>query len=315
MKFKLLKKEIKDFKGKVFWDESLKKLNSFKVGGVARVLIFPQDETELSLLLKSVGKLDIPYFILGDGSNVLLPDDVYEGAIINVSNFKELKVLGVRSPEGDLTPVYVGAGLSKQMLLFLSVQNGYAGCEFLAGVPGQIGGGLFMNAGTHLGDFSKIVKEVYLMDPDGTKRSVKVTPSDFGYRSQKFCKPGVRSHGDLTPIILGATLNLRKGDPLKLKAIVTKMIQERKSKQPLKIPNCGSTFKNPPGNSAGKLIEAAGLKGFQIGGAMVSMTHANFIENVGNAKSLDILNLISHVKKRVKEVQGIELEEEVIVVR
>lgn len=301
IKYRDFKYVFKNIKGKIFWDESFAFHTSLKVGGAAQAFIFPKDCEDLSAIIQTLHQYQIPRMILGDGTNFLPSDENYPGVILNLAKLNEIKVI---EKNNDGVFVKVGAGTSKQKLLFWSVEQGFSGLEFLSGIPGQVGGGLFMNAGTSLGSFSDVTEKVYLLNQSGMVEEKEVAEEDFSYRSQFF------SQGR---IIIGAMLRLHVGDKNQISTIVKKMIAERKDRQPLHFPNCGSIFKNPSGFHAGKLIEASGLKGYRLGDAMISEKHANFIVNLGNAKSKDILSLIKHIKKTVKTLQGIDLHEEVII--
>ncbi len=287
-------------RGQVLRNEILSKHTSLKVGGKASAFIYPKDVEDLKDVFKIISQHKIPYFVLGDGSNFLPSDDDFNGVVLNLSKLNKVEII---EKETACVAVYVEAGVSKQKLLFWAIESGFSGLEFLSGVPGQVGGGLFMNAGTHRGSFSDVTQKVKLLNMHGTIEEHLVTPNDFSYRAQSFSK---------NRIIISAVLKLGYGDPKKMTEEVKLMIADRKSKQPLQQPNCGSVFKNPEGTTAGKIIEECGLKGFRIGDAMVSQKHGNFIVNLGNAKSQDIRNVIDHVKKVVTEKKAIQLKEEVV---
>ncbi|MBI4040848.1 MAG: UDP-N-acetylmuramate dehydrogenase [Deltaproteobacteria bacterium] len=299
----LFEKKVPHFSGKSLWDESMQNHTSLKVGGWVQAVLYPAHELELEQLLTFLHAYKIPFYVFGDGSNVLFMDERFEGVVINVNAFQQLSV---ERTSRESAIVFVGAGLSKQKLLFWAIQHGWGGLEFLAGIPGQVGGGIYMNAGTHLGDFSRVVKKVYLITKKGEKLEREVSEKDFCYRGQHFCK----DH-----ILIGADLQVVHRDPAVMQTVVSEMIQERKRIQPLKAATCGSTFKNPNGNYAGKIIEACGLKGLTIGGAMISKKHANFIENINHARAADVFQLMNEVKNAVRQQMNVELQEEVMVVR
>jgi len=288
-------------RGKVLWNESLSAHTSLKVGGRVQAYIFPKDVEEVCELLCLFQKEHTRWWVLGDGSNFLPLDEDMDGVILNLAHCDEILIL---EETKDHILVRVGAGVSKQKLLFWSLEKGFLGLEFLSGIPGQVGGGLFMNAGTHLGSFSDVTQKVFLVDQKGKLEEKQLSPCDFSYRAQSFSKD---------KIIVGCILRLKHGNPKDIEEKVKKMISERKAAQPLQYPNCGSVFKNPNGFSAGKLIESVGLKEYRVGNAMVSSKHANFIINLGGATAKDILMLIDHIKKTVKECKGIELQEEVVI--
>ncbi len=287
--------------GEILWSEPLSRHTTFRVGGPADVLFYPKSVSDLATVFSRVIQYQIPYFILGQGSNLLFPDEGFGGVIFNLSHFDGIEIL-----EGDSKSVRikVGAGVDKKRLLNWTVERGFSGLEFLSGVPGQIGGGLFMNAGS-LGDFSEIAEKIYLLNENAQIEELTVTPNCFFYRGQTFCHQ---------KIIIASIFHLHFEKKEILKARVQKLLDDRKEKQPFGYPSCGSTFKNPPETTAGRLIEAAGCKGYRVGDAEVSKKHANFIVNHGHATSEDILAIIDYVKKRVKDTHGVELEEEVIVV-
>ncbi|OGP04009.1 MAG: UDP-N-acetylenolpyruvoylglucosamine reductase [Deltaproteobacteria bacterium GWA2_38_16] len=293
---------LSGLQSKILWNEPLALHTSFKVGGPADAFIYPKNSVELSQLMKKIDEHKIPYFVLGDGSNLVMPDEGYRGVVINLSLFDEIKII---HKDDEKILVKVGAGVLKQKLLFWSIEQGFSGLEFLAGVPGQVGGGIFMNAGTKGGSFCDITEKIFMINTNGELEEQLVTKENFSYRSQNFCK---------NKIMMGAILRLHYGDKEKMMEVVKTVIAERKAIQPLNFPNCGSVFKNPKGYYAGKLIEDAGLKGYRVGHAQISTKHGNFIVNLGGAAAKDIVAIIEHAKKRVKEVHGVTLEEEVIIV-
>ena len=292
---------IPGIRGKVLWNEPLSAHTSLKVGGRVQAYIFPKDTQEVCNLITTFQKEHTFYKVLGDGSNFLPMDEDVEGVILNLANLDKISILE-ETPTQIL--VQVGAGVSKQKLLFWAVSKGFSGVEFLSGIPGQVGGGLFMNAGTHLGSFAEVTQKVFLVTQKGEIEEQILGSSDFSYRAQSFSK---------NKTIVGCVLRLTHGDRKEIEEKVKKMIEERKATQPLNAPNCGSVFKNPNGTSAGKLIESVGLKEYRVGNARVSSKHANFIVNLGGATAKDILSIIQHVKKTVKELKGVELQEEVVI--
>ena len=294
--------ETQTIRGKVLWNEPLSAHTSFKSGGRVKAYIFPKDSEEICTLIHAFQKDHTPYRVLGDGSNFLPFDEDSDGVILNLSHLDKISILE-ETPTQIL--VQVGAGVGKQKLLFWSVENGFSGLEFLSGIPGQVGGGLFMNAGTHLGSFSNVTQKVFLVNQQGEGEEKVLSPDDFSYRAQSFVK---------NKIIVGCVLRLTHGNREEMEAKVRKMIVERKATQPLNSPNFGSVFKNPVGFSAGKLIESVGLKGYSVGNAMISPKHPNFIVNVLKAGSEDVKNLIKLVKSEVSNKFEIKLEEEIIYV-
>ncbi|MEK7790350.1 MAG: UDP-N-acetylmuramate dehydrogenase [Deltaproteobacteria bacterium] len=297
-----LKPILGKIKGEILWSEPLSRHTTFRVGGPADVLFYPKNVSELATVFSRVVQYQIPYFILGQGSNLLFPDEGFQGVIFNLSHFDGIEIL---ERDSKAVRIKVQAGIDKKRLLNWTIERGFSGLEFLSGVPGQIGGGLFMNAGC-FGDFSKIAEKICLMNEAAKIEELPIRSCDFSYRSQSFCK---------NKIIIASVFRLNYEKKEILKARVQKLLDDRKEKQPFGYPSCGSTFKNPPDTLAGRLIETAGCKGYRVGDAEVSKKHANFIINHGHATSRDILAIIDYVKKRVKETHSVELEEEVIVVQ
>ena len=301
-----LKPLLSHMKGRVLWHEPLSKHTSLRTGGPAEAYVYPKNIKELSLLFKNITEEKIPYLVLGDGSNVLASDRGFQGIVLNLSSLNEIEIIKQNTSYVD---ILIGVGLRKQTVLSWAQERGYSGFEFLSGIPGQMGGGLFMNAGTHLGCFGDVVKEVFILNENGEEVSISVNTENFFYRKQNFCKNN--------SIITRALFRLVYDDPEKIEQKVKEMLLDRKEKQPLQYPNCGSTFMNPVKTSgeltAGGLIEHSGLKGLRIGNAMVSTKHANFIVNLGKATSQDVLSIIENVEKKIKTVHGIHLQREVIV--
>ena len=293
---------LKGFGGKTLWNESLSRHTSLRVGGAADAYVFPQHVDELAGVFKRVMEHNIPYLVLGDGSNLLVSDEGFRGIVFNLSKLDQLKVLKKNT---QAVEVFVGAGLRKQKMLSWAMRKALSGVEFLSGVPGQMGGGLFMNAGTAYGCFGDVVQRIHMLNSAGGQEVIDVGPQDFSYRAQRFCK---------NKIITGAVIRLIAGDRGRIAQKVGAMIADRKAKQPLALPSCGSTFKNPPGQIAGRLIQSAGLCGYRVGQAMVSEKHANFIVNLGGARADHVFSVLKYVERRVKEVHGIHLEREVVVI-
>lgn len=286
------------FTGEVKLNEPLSKHTSWRVGGPAKVMVFPKDVNNLAGLIKRLSGAEIPYTVMGNGSNILASDEGYAGVVINLKHcFEKIEEVNKTS---DSVLLKVGAGVSKYKLLQYAMHHGLIDLLFLAGIPGTIGGGLAMNAGTSEGAFDSITESVSLIDREGNLVCLEKSSIKFGYRA------GIR-HG----VIVECTLGSKIGSSEEMKERATAFMTKRKETQPLTFPSCGSTFKNPKGDYAGRLIEASGLKGFKVGDAQVSLLHANFIVNLGNASSKDISSLISHIKKTVHQKFGVELNEEV----
>ena len=256
------------FEGEVLFEEPLAKHTSWKVGGPAAAMVFPTNPHNLAEFVVNLRKEQIPYTVVGNGSNILAPDEGYGGVVINLKHgFSNIDKID--ETEADAL-IRTGAGVSKYRLLQFALLHGFVDLTFLAGIPGTVGGGLAMNAGTREGAFDVVTESVTIIDRNGTLLTLEKNALKFGYRA------GIR-HG----IIIEAILRSRKGSIEEMKERMNHFMTTRKTTQPLTFPSCGSTFKNPPGDSAGRLIEAAGLKGFQIGDAQISRIHANFIVNLG----------------------------------
>lgn len=266
----------------------------YKIGGPADFVLIPENETELEQCYQILQQTPLPYFILGGGTNVLISDKGFRGIVLITSHYKEFKPLGNNQ-------YFISGGIEldwvvKEILL----KNNYEGVGALTGIPGTVGGALFMNAGTVNGSICDWTDKVFLLTPEGQKE-VEIKPDLYSYRSQKFCLTN--------ELIFGAIFHFKKAE-MEQYPIYEHYIHRRKEKQPQGY-CCGSVFKNPPGHHAGKLIEECGLKGTRKGGAVISPIHANFIVNEDNATFDDILFLIHLIKKKVYEKFNITLEEEV----
>ena len=297
--FPLFKERLKD---RVSFDAPLAPYLAYRVGGPADILVFPKDEDELLWIYETAKKKSIPLTIIGTGTNLLVVDEGIRGIVISLDQgFQE--ILPISDPSSEKILVRCGGGVLKPSLLNWAIEKGFSGLEFSSGVPGTIGGGIYMNAGTKYGCYGDILREVRLFDFAHGFRQWKREDLHFAYRESQ-----VRNS-----IVIWATFELQRGESESIRTEVNRIIQERAEKQPLDYPSCGSTFKNGPGYSSGRLIEKAGLKGLTVGGAEISTKHANFILNKGNATAKDILTLINIIKERVKEQFGISLECEVCV--
>ncbi len=290
------------FGSRVKFDEPLHPYVAYRVGGPADLLVFPSSEEDLAWISAIVKIHQIPLTVIGTGTNLLVKDLGIRGITISLLNaFQEIDLC--ESQDGCAL-VRVGAGVQKNELLLWAIQNALKGLEFSAGVPGTIGGGIYMNAGTKYGCYGNIIQELRIFDFVNGGKQLRREEMKFGYRHQSVVKDS---------IVIWVSFRLYHDDQSRIEAEVNRIIKEREQKQPLDFPSCGSTFKNPEGYSAGRLIEKAGLKGLRIGGAEVSEKHANFILNRGDAKASDILQLISIIKNRVKSLFGVELDCEVVI--
>lgn len=276
-------------------NESLKLHTTYKVGGTCKYFITPKDLEELIDLLKYLRDNSIKYMVLGNGSNTIFSSKEYDGVIINLKNINDMKIDGEK--------IYVEAGYQLIKLSMDALNNSLSGLEFAAGIPGNIGGAIFMNAGAYKSDMSELVETVTFLDENLELKTLKNEELDFSYRKSIFQKNNY--------IIISTVLKLNKGDKEEIKALMDKRKARRLESQPLEYPSAGSVFRNPSEDIfAGKLIEDLGLKGYKIGGAKISEKHANFIINDGDATGEDIKALIDLVKAKVKEKYNIDLHVE-----
>ena len=282
----------------LLFDEPMKSYTTFRVGGPAKWMASPADEQQLRIVLKICKENDVPYFVLGRGSNLLVSDRGFDGVMINLrKHFNKI----VTNKEEKMITAEAGASLPAVSQAALAA--GLTGLEFAAGIPGTMGGGLFMNAGAYGGELKQIVTEATVMTKDGVIRHVANEEMALGHRLSNFMKTG--------ETILCVTMKLADGDPKAIKAMMDDFNGRRRDKQPLEYPSAGSTFKRPTGYFAGKLIEDAGLKGFSVGGAQVSKKHAGFVINTGTATASDIWNLCKQVQDKVFAQFGVALEPEI----
>lgn len=273
-------------------NEPLKEHTSFKIGGSCDIMIFPNSIDSLRELISAADR----YMILGNGSNVLFSDNGYRGEVFVLgSDMSEITV------DGDYITAYAGASLIRVCRVALDAS--LTGLEFAYGIPGTVGGAIFMNAGAYGGEMKDVVTDVTCINTSGDIITYGGEDLSFGYRSSRFTLSG--------EIIVSARFKLSSGDKDSIKSRMDELIARRKSRQPLEYPSAGSTFKRPEGTYAGLVIEQSGLKGYSIGGAKVSDKHANFVINTGDATAADVMNLISHIKKTVFENTGYTLECEV----
>lgn len=279
-------------------DVSLKKYNTYKIDVLCKFLIYPKDENEIINLLRYLKDNNVEYLILGGGSNIILAKDVFD-VVIKLDRLNMIRVSG--------NIVTAGAGVSLPVLSNKCMNLGLNGLSFACGLPGLVGASTAMNAGAYNEDMASIVKEVKIITPDLNVVTMINEELNYSYRNSF-----LKENKDY--ICIETTFELFYENNCKIKEIMETRIKKRKESQPLEMPNAGSVFRNPEGLSAGKLIEDAGLKGYSIGGAMVSDKHANFIVNTGNATYKDIIKLISYIKEQIKEKYDIELilEQEII---
>ncbi|MBE6011527.1 MAG: UDP-N-acetylmuramate dehydrogenase [Lachnospiraceae bacterium] len=290
-----------NFKRELFLiNEPLKNHTSFKIGGDAKVFFMPESVSDIADALKVCRENEFPYYILGNGTNILFSDKGYNGVIINIFN----KFNQVYLENENTINAQSGALLSS--IANIALNNSLSGMEFASGIPGALGGAVYMNAGAYGGEMKDIVLSADILDKDGNIRTLDNNEMGFQYRSSNAEKEGF--------IVLSAKLQLKKGNKEEIKSKMHELNSQRKEKQPLEMPSAGSTFKRPEGNFAGKLIMESGLRGYSIGGAMVSEKHCGFVVNTGNATCKDVLLLIEHVKKTVYDKFNVMLEPEVRII-
>lgn len=279
---------------------SMADYSSFRAGGKASFLVMPESESRFADTLNLLSSEDVEYFVLGNGSNILISDKGYDGVIVKTSKaFSDIKV------DGEY--ICAGAGALLSAVSKKALENSLTGMEFASGIPGSVGGGAFMNAGAYGMEMKDIITEVKLLSRDGKQIFFKdVSEMDYGYRHSVLYDTG--------DVVLGVKLKLEKGDSLKIKLLMDELMNRRNSRQPVNYYSAGSFFKRPKGHFAGKLIQDAGLKGTRVGDAEVSMLHGGFIINKGNATATDIIRLMHIVQAKVMDEFGIMLEPEVRII-
>lgn len=286
---------------KIILDEHMSKHTSFKIGGKADIYVKANTVEDIKSVLSIVNKNNIPLFVLGNGTNILVKDEGFRGIVLK----NELDNIEILDINGEYC-ITVEAGVKNAILSNLLVANDITGFEFASGIPGTIGGAIKMNAGAYGGEMKDIVDTVTYIDYEGNIHKLNNSECKFDYRKSIF--------SDIKGIILQATLNLKSGNKNEIKAKIDEYSKQRKEKQPLNYPNAGSTFKRGSDFITAKLIDECSLKGYCIGDAMISEKHAGFIVNKGNATCDDVLKLIDYVKEQVykKFEKNIELEIEIV---
>mgnify|MGYP000039090400 CR=1 FL=1 len=277
-------------------DEPMRKHTTFRIGGPADFYLCPHSTGELSEAIAICRQENLPFFILGNGSNLLVSDKGYRGVVIQI--WKNLSHI---QTEGRILRAQAGALLSK--IAAQALENGLTGMEFAAGIPGTLGGAVVMNAGAYGGEMKDILKEVEVMTAQGEVLTLSKDELKLGYRTSVVKEKGY--------IVLSACMELAFGEQEEIRKTMEELKQKRVDKQPLEMPSAGSTFKRPEGYFAGKLIMDAGLRGFSIGGAQVSQKHCGFVVNKGGATAADVKALIQEVQRQVKDKFGVTLETEV----
>ena len=282
-------------------NEPMRRHTTFSIGGPADLFILPKTRRELIGALEVLRAQGVPMLLLGNGSNILVSDEGVRGAVVCTSEVDEVRV-------GDDNTLTAEAGALLSRIARRAQRAGLTGAEFAGGIPGSLGGAVFMNAGAYDGQMAGIVESTEYLDAEGNIHTLRGEEHGFGYRRSIF-----RDHPDWT--VLRSVIRLQQGDSAAILDKMSDFSQRRRDKQPLNFPSAGSTFKRPEGYFAGKLIEDAGLKGASVGAAQVSEKHAGFLINRGGATCDDMLRLIELVQERVREQFGVELECEVRIVR
>lgn len=277
-------------------EEPMKNHVTFRVGGPADFFVTPKNYEELSWVLKCCAKYEMPCYIMGNGSNLLVSDQGYRGVVIQL--FRQLNDI---QGEGNVIRAQAGALLSA--VANRALEEKLTGFEFAAGIPGTLGGACVMNAGAYGGEMKDVLKSVTVLTREGERITLQKNELELGYRTSIIAKKNY--------IVLEAEIELEAGDAEEIKAVMDDLKERRTTKQPLEYPSAGSTFKRPEGYFAGKLIQESGLQGFQVGGAQVSEKHCGFVINKDQATAADIAELIRQVQDRVEEKFGVRLETEV----
>lgn len=282
---------------RIFFDESMKKHTTFRIGGNADVLVKPSGVTEIEAVLHWCSEQSVPYYIIGNGSNLLVGDEGIRGVVIQIGNdFGQIEI-------GEDQTIWVQAGCMLSKVANSALEHELTGMEFASGIPGTIGGAVMMNAGAYGGEIKDIIDCVTLLTPDGEIQILPQDQMEFGYRESIVSK---RNY-----IVLEVKLRLSKGNREQISAKMKELNEARRQKQPLEFPSAGSTFKRPEGFFAGKLIMDAGLAGYRIGDAQVSEKHCGFVINRGNATAKEIETLMNDVINRVEEMFQVTLEPEI----
>ena len=281
---------------RVFQDEPMKAHTTFRVGGAADYFVCPKCNNEVKKIVDLCRKEEMPYYIVGNGSNLLVGDKGYRGVVIQI--YKEMNDVEVQGEH-----IYAEAGALLSRIGSVALEAELAGFEFAAGIPGTIGGAVVMNAGAYGGEMKDVLESVVVLTPEGELKELAKEELELGYRTSIIAQKDY--------IVLSAIIKLNYGDKEAIRERMNELKVQRTTKQPLEYPSAGSTFKRPTGYFAGKLIQDAGLRGFQVGGAQVSEKHCGFVINKNNATASDIVELMNQVSAIVKEKFDVELEAEV----
>ena len=277
-------------------DEPMSSHCTFRAGGTAKYYVIPDEYKKVRDVLRLCVEENIPYYVIGNGSNLLVQDDGFDGVIIEIDS-----ALAKIEINGNEIVAKAGAKLSK--IAVKALNESLTGFEFAHGIPGNLGGAVTMNAGAYGGEMKDVLKWVKVLDNNGEMKTLKAEELELGYRTSIIVKEKM--------IVLEACIELHEGNRDEIEMHMKELMAKRKEKQPLEYPSAGSTFKRPEGYFAGKLIQDAGLKGYRVGGAMVSEKHSGFVINKGNATAADVMELIRQVTAKVKEDTGVTMEPEV----
>ena len=280
-------------------DVALQRHTSFHIGGPARRMAFPSSAEEMERTMEAARACGARTLILGKGTNLLVADEGLDALVIKTEQMNGIRQVDEVTLEAD-------AGVSLARFSVFAQQHGLSGLEFAHGIPGSLGGAMYMNAGAYGGEMKHVITHVKALFTDGV-RELSVEEADFSYRHSIF--------EENDAVVLSATVRLTKDDPAQIRSRMDDLMARRKKTQPLEYPSAGSTFKRPEGYFAGALIEQAGLKGLTVGGAQVSEKHAGFVINTGEATCADVLGVIGEVQKRVNDAFGVQLEPEVRIIR
>jgi len=287
---------LEGIRGEIKYFEPLSPFTSFRIGGPADAMVFPEDVEDLCQLVRQAGAAKVPIFVFG-GTNVLIPDRGIRGIVVQLKRLTK-----IRDEPNEL--VFAEAGVRMPVLLQHAINRSLSGLEWAAGIPGTVGGGVIMNAGTRLGEMKDVLHAIEMVDGRGFLLIRQAADLLFGYRRAQVPKG----------VIVGAWFQLTHSTRKKMESLTKSYLQYRKNTQPLTLPNAGSIFKNPPHSSAGRLIEEAGLKGAKIGDAQISLKHANFIVNTGHARATDVIRLIQKIRRMVAKNAGKTLQLELKII-
>ena len=283
-------------KEKILFDEPMKKHTTFRIGGPADYFIVPTEIEEIRAVVSLCEEMGMPYYVIGNGSNLLVADKGFRGVILQI--YKAMNQVKI---EGNVITAQAGASLAQ--IAKEALEHALTGFEFAAGIPGTLGGAVRMNAGAYGGEIKDILTKATVLTKEGEVVELSKEELEFGYRTSIIERTG--------QIVLKAEIELSPGKREEIKAVMDDLRKKRVSKQPLEFPSAGSTFKRPEGHFAGKLIQDAGLKGFRIGGAQVSEKHSGFVINTGNATAADVMELMRQINEKVTARFGVSLEPEV----